>query len=88
MKHLDLSWNSLGRGGAGALGDALPHNSSLLWLDLRSSRLDDAALALLAPGLAANHGLRGLRVSGDPMRLHPYPRGKNPTHQGPGGGGG
>lgn len=55
-------WNGLGRTGAEALGAVLKHNSTLELLDFTKNLMDNQAVALLCPGLAANHTLRVLKV--------------------------
>lgn len=68
LKKLDLSWNSLGSGKEGLLGEewgqALNYEN-LVHLDLSYNRISKVDLLIIGKSLLTNHKLIGLHIQGN-----------------------
>lgn len=78
LQKFDISWNAIGtraevaRQVAAALSDMLAKNETLLHLDLSQNQLTTADCATISVGLAANHSVMGLHMTGNGGSLDAY----------------
>ena len=78
LQKLDISWNAIGtksevnRCVAKALSDMLAQNATLLHLDLSQNQLTTTDCAVISVGLAANHSIMGLHMTGNGGSLDAY----------------
>lgn len=78
LESLDLSWNAGGtssdlhREAANALSSMFASNKSLTHIDLSNNQLGPTDCTIISQGLALNHTLLGLHMTGNSGRLDAY----------------
>jgi len=78
LQKFDISWNAIGtraeviRQVASALSDMLAKNDTLLHLDLSQNQLTTADCATISVGLAANHSVMGIHMTGNGGSIDAY----------------